>query len=301
MKKFLKIRLQLFAEGAPGGEGGAETGDAGGTQTAEENSEVATQTTAEIEGQPAIDTGNENLDDEFAEMIKGKYKNSFEKVFKENLGRRLKGAKAKEAELEALKPIVDLLKARHGTEDLTALANAVEEDDLYIRQRSMETGESRDSILNDIRSKRQQREAEKDRAKEHEELESMRAEKAHRQRLDGWKSEADALKDKYPELDLKTELRNREFFDYLMGGFSVEKAYKIAHHDELIEKAKTSTAESVRKQTLDNIAAGGNRPSENGSSSSQASARTDVDVNSLTGKDVLNILKQVENGAKIKF
>ncbi len=300
MKNILKIRLQLFAEGAPTGEAGAEAAAVTGNETAEDT-EVAAQETAENESQLATDTDVRDFDTEFSELIKGEYKDSFEKVLKSHLGHRLKGAKAKEAELEAVKPIVDMLKARHGIEDLTELANAVEEDALYIQKRSMDTGESRESILNDIRSKRQQREVEKDRAKEHEELESMRAEKAHRQRLEGWMSEANALKDKYPELDLKTELRNRGFFNSLMKGFSVEEAYIVSHHSDLVEQAKTATAAEVKKATLDNIAAGANRPSENGSTSSQASARTDVDVNSLTGKDVLDILKQVERGATIKF
>lgn len=300
MKNILKLRLQLFAEGAPTGEAGADSAGAGETQTAENNSEVAAQDTAENDGQLATDEtqSGENLDEEFLKLIKGKYKDSYEKHFKEHIGHRTKGMKAKEEELEAQKPIIDFLKQRYGSEDLSALANAIEEDGLYIQKESMETGKSEAEILEGIRSKRQEREAEKTRNEERAELESMRKENEMRQRLSGWKAEADELKSKYPSLNLSQELKNKAFFDHLHRGLSVEDAYILTHHTEIVEGVMSKTAEDVKKKTLDNIAAGANRPTENGSLS-QASAKTDVDVNSLTGKDVLNILKQVENGVKI--
>lgn len=60
------------------------------------------------------------------------------------------------------------------------------------------------------------------------------------------------------------------------------------------------TADRVREQVVRNIETKGRRPLENGISSESAVV-TAVDVNSLSSKDILKILKQVENGANIRF
>ena len=59
-------------------------------------------------------------------------------------------------------------------------------------------------------------------------------------------------------------------------------------------------ATKAREQVVKNIETKGRRPLENGISSESAVV-TSVDVNSLSSKDILKILKQVENGAHIKF
>lgn len=297
MKK-RKIDLQLFAEGTTG-EGNFGGNDAE-IQAAEDNiPEVAAQETAEE--RLATDTAStENVDEEFNELINGKFKKAYENKLKSHISERTKGVKAKETELKTLRSMADVLKSRYGKSDLNELAQAVEEDALYIQQQSMLTGEKEDTILERIRSERQRRIELEERGREQRELEEMREEKAMRERVSVWKTEADGLKNRYPTLDLKTELKDKDFFELLMRGVGVEAAYIVKHHDEMLNGAVQSTAAEVKKKTLDNVVAGSNRARENGTTS-QAAAQSDIDVSSLTEKEVLKILKDVENGRKISF
>ncbi len=319
MKK-TKICLQLFAEGAPTGEAasGATSGD--GTETAE--TELATQTTAETglatqnkadnDSQLATDAGNtENLDEEFSELVNGKYKGSYEKVLKQHLDQRLKGANAKneehdklKAEYDKFKPVIERLKSRYGTDDAAALDIALEEDNLYIRDQAMNTGESEEEILANIRKNRQQKATEEaaneKRATEQAELQQLRQEKAMRELFDGWYTEAENLRATYPELNIQEELKDRDFLNKLVKGYTLEDAYVAKHHKEILAGAMSKTAEDVKKKTLESVAAGATRPAENGTSA-QAPSETTIDVNSLTTKDILKIMKDVENGRVIKF
>ena len=94
--------------------------------------------------------------------------------------------------------------------------------------------------------------------------------------------------------------KGRCLFCVLLGGVDVKTAYETVHRDRIMSDAMAYTASKVRKQVVDNIQAKGMRPVENGASS-QGAVMTAVDVNSLTSQDILKILKQVENGANVKF
>ena len=239
MKKILTIRLQLFAEGAEG-EGAATAEVVTETQTADET-ENATQEQAE-NGQNATDN-QEDLDTEFKELIKGKYKSQYEKSIKENVGRRLKGTDKLRDQVNAQNPIMDVLKKRYGVEDAGELLRAVEEDALYIRKQATETGESEDSILSKIRSERSDAE-----------IARLKNEEATRQKVAGWQNEANLLKESsYPNLDLYTELGNKDFLDMLELGIPMKQAYEAVHHDDLLRSAVSLATKKTKKQTEDTI------------------------------------------------
>ena len=285
MKKFLKIRLQLFAEGAEG-EAAATADVVNETQTADE-SELATREAEN--GQLATDN-QEDLDTEFKELIKGKYKSQYEKSIKENLDRRTKGTDKLRAQVNAQQPIMDALEQRYGKKDAKELLHAFEEDALYIRQQATETGESEENVLSRIRSQRTENE-----------IASLKAENEKRQQIAGWHNEAEELKKSlYPNLDLYEELGNKDFLKLLNLGVPMQMAYEAVHHHDLVRSAVSLATEKTKKQTEDTIKAGTNRVRENGLSS-QAASQTTVDVNNLTGKDIMAILKEVENGKKVVF
>ena len=117
-----------------------------------------------------------------------------------------------------------------------------------------------------------------------------------RNRISGWE-----IKELYPDFDLRNELRSsRLFAQLILAGAPVKASYEIVHKDEIISGAMAYTADKVRQQVVKNIEAKGRRPLENGISSESA-VMTAIDVNALTAKDIHRILKQVENGASIKF
>ena len=296
----IKLHLQLFAEGA-GGEGAL--GEGVGNEAAG-NAGFAAQQQVD-DGQLTTDNGEgADLDAEFKALIKGKYKEQYENHFKGALKDRTKKNTNRISELEteanAVKPVLDILKARYGIDDVNALGTALEEDSLYIQHQAMETGKSEAEILADIRRNRQAQEDARKRAADIAELERYRADAQIQKRIDGWRQEAEKLRETYPDFDLDTEYQNKAFADMLYKGFDLKFAYEGIHHAELLEKARQETAQTVEKQTIDTIASGAGRPSENGVTS-QAAAQTTVDVNTLTSKDVLDILKKVENGQRVTF
>ncbi len=295
-----KLHLQLFAEGT-GGEGAP--GEGVGNEAAG-NAGFAAQQQVD-DGQLTTDNGEgADLDAEFKALIKGKYKEQYENHFKGALKDRTKKNTNRISELEtevnAAKPVLDILKARYGIDDVNALGTALEEDSLYIQHQAMETGKSEADILADIRKNRQAQEEARKRAADIAELESYRADAQLKKMIDGWREEAKKLQEIYPDFDLDTEYKNKAFADMLYKGFDLKFAYEGIHHAELLEKARKETAQTVERQTIDTIASGAARPSENGVTS-QAAAQTTVDVNSLTSKDVLDIIKKVENGQRITF
>lgn len=122
-----------------------------------------------------------------------------------------------------------------------------------------------------------------------------------RNRISGWLKESGEIKELYPDFDLRNELRSsRLFAQLILAGAPVKASYEIVHKDEIISGAMAYTADKVRQQVVKNIEAKGRRPLENGISSESA-VMTAIDVNALTAKDIHRILKQVENGASIKF
>lgn len=122
-----------------------------------------------------------------------------------------------------------------------------------------------------------------------------------RNRISGWLKESGEIKELYPDFDLRNELRSsRLFAQLILAGAPVKASYEIVHKDEIISGAMAYTADKVREQVVKNIEAKGRRPLENGISSESA-VMTAIDVNALTAKDIHRILKQVENGASIKF
>ncbi len=122
-----------------------------------------------------------------------------------------------------------------------------------------------------------------------------------RNRISGWLKESGEIKETYPDFDLRNELRSSKLFAQLvLAGAPVKSAYEIVHKDEIISGAMAYTADKVREQVVKNIETKGRRPLENGISSESA-VMTAIDVNALTAKDIHKILKQVENGASIKF
>ena len=122
-----------------------------------------------------------------------------------------------------------------------------------------------------------------------------------RNRISMWLNESKGIKELYPDFDLRNELRSSPLFSRLvLSGAPLQAAYEIVHKDEILSGAMAYTADRVREQVVKNIETKGRRPLENGISSESA-VMTAIDVNALTAKDIHRILKQVENGASIKF
>lgn len=113
-------------------------------------------------------------------------------------------------------------------------------------------------------------------------------------------SEAADFASKNSKFDLSQELRGKEFTALLSAGFSVEKAWRAVHIDEILSSAVEEAATQAKAAALAELREIRDRPDENGSGGASP-ASISQDVGSLSGKGIRDILRRVEKGARVKF
>ena len=213
--------------------------------------------------------GAENSDTEFERLISSRFKNEFTRKAQAIIDKRFKETKQLEEYKHRISPAIDILMKRYDVApgDEARLADLLK-------------NEANENASSQVEVSRR---------------ENLKS------KIVTWIKDGRRLKETIPDFDLRNEIRsNKLFSQMLMSGMPVQSAYEAVHRDEILSDAVNLTAERVRKQVVDNIQAKGMRPVENGISSDSAIV-TSVDVNSLTSQDIMKILKQVENGASVRF
>lgn len=274
-----KLNLRMFGEG--GGEGGAE-GGAVGTEAG---------VVADTNGEVAIP----DQDAEFESLIKGKFKENYDKRVQATVQNRVKNLKASADEYERMKPMLTLLKGKYGVESdkIEDLVSAIEDDDSFYENEAFERGVSVAEMKHIHKLER-----------ENEELRKAEAERTNKERADAliskWVSEGEALKSVYPSFDLRIESQNETFTRLLQSGIDVRTAFEVVHKGE-IDNAKVSlVAKETEKRIAQSVQAGKARPAESGSRPS-APMKTNVDVNNLTYEQMDDLIRRAKMGEKISF
>jgi hypothetical protein len=278
MEKY-RLMLTLFGEGggasggAAAGAGGEGAGGAAGAQT---------------QGAPAQQTVDRAA--EFDKLIKGEYKEEYDKRFKQGLDRRFKETESLRQQTEAAKPLMELLAGKYGVDanDLGALMKAAEADESYYEEEAAQKGLT-------VQQLKQFKQMERENAQ-------LRAAQEERQRVERanqvqarWMQEADALKGIYPNFDFETETDNATFVKLLKSGLDVRTAYEVAHHDEIISGAMQFTAQKVKEKTVNDIRARGMRPNEGGLGEHPA-GEGQLDVTKLTRQQRAEMAKRASRG-----
>lgn len=112
--------------------------------------------------------------------------------------------------------------------------------------------------------------------------------------------EACELSSKVKGFDLRAELSDKRFAAMLHAGLSVEEAWRAIHFEELLSASRRNAEKAAMANALEKIRSTTARPEENGTAGgAPQDSRTSVE--SLTGRGIRDILRRVENGAKIKF
>ena len=308
-KKRFKLCLQFFNEGfASGGEAGGTEGSANGFADLESNQDEPEIVYGIQQDDDSVygTNGNDaavNGQSEQAEnstisdynSFKAKYKAEIGKEIQDAIARRFKNHDDVAEQLQSLNDALGPMYAKYGLKygDVAGIAKAISEDDTLYDELADQHGMSSDAYREHERMVR-----ENERFRENE----RRAQASAKAKADyeGWVAQADELKSIYPNFDLTAEVQNPDFIADLKAGKSVRKAYEAAHLDEILSGAVQATAQNVRKAVTDSIAARGMRPAENGSKS-RPGVVVKNDVNSLTDKDIDQILRQVKAGKKIAF
>jgi len=281
MNTLNKINLQLFAADSDTGENSVVSGPSDNTDSVCVQNEEASDVNADVNTECDQEAA---LEQEFEKLIKGgKFESAFQKRTQSIIDKRFKTLKSLEEKQEAFSPILSHLSEKYGTGDAKELLSKMQNDSVQKAEPKNEKNDT-DNVNKSIKDNLNAS------------LISARADLTYKR----WLDEGERLREVFPEFDFKNELRNPVFAQLLKNGVSVKGAFTAVHSDEIIRSAVTGTAKRVKEQTMKNILANGNRPAENGVRSSLGVIRK-TDVSALTGDDIRSILKQVEDGRKIRF
>lgn len=304
---FLKLNLQLFADGTGAGEGGTGVDGANGVSASvpglqtkgEKNPLSNVKYGIQEDAQDANVQENAEVvvdrNAEFEKLIKGEYKEIYDAKVKDTIQRRLKSTKETVDKYNALFPTLEMLSKKYGVDasDIEALNKAIEEDNAYYEEEALEKGMTVEQLKTIRKMERENAELKR---QMHDASVRENADRIYEQ----WLNQSEALKSVYPSFDLNLELQNQRFVDLLKNNIDVRTAYEVLHKDEIIPAAMQFTAKQVEQKLTNKIISGGARPVENGISS-QSSAVIKSDVSQLSKEDRQEIIRRVARGEKIRF
>ena len=247
------------------------------------------------DGRSANDTDGTDPNAEFDALIKDKYKEQYDSRIQDTINKRFKNQRDLSDELDNYNSKLSPLYSRYGIEagDVDSLADAINNDDSLYKDEADERGISLEELKYMKQLEFQNQEAEMTRSR-------LEAEQKAQEDYDGWVAEAEALKTKYPNLDLRAEAQNEKFTGLLRMGWSVEDAYTAAHANEFIADAVGTAAKNTEKNVVDNIRARGMRPAENGIGQNNGVIIKD-DPSKYSDADILEIIKRANAGEKIRL
>ena len=299
---FLRINLQLFAEGS--GDGGTGAEGANGVsvgvpslQQGDKNSLANVKYGIQEENAQTanVQMADEDRNSKFEALIKGEFKDLYDARVQDTIQKRLKSSKETVDKYNALTPTLDILARKYGVDasDINALNKAIEDDDAYFEDEALEKGITVEQLKSIRKMER-----------ENADLKRQMQEQSVRENADRiyaqWMSQADALQGIYPSFNLNAELQNQRFVDLLRNNVDVRTAYEVIHKDEIIPAAMQFTARQVEQKLTNKIISSGARPVENGINS-QSSAVVKSDVSQLSKEDRAEIIRRVARGEKIRF
>lgn len=231
----------------------------------------------------------------FRDMVNGEFKDVFTEETQRIINRRFSDTRSLEAQVQAQQPVIDMLMQRYniGDSDMKKLTEALENDSAYWSEAAEEAGMS-------VEQYKQFRKLQRDNAALLAAQKGRQQQEQAQQQAHKWYQEAQAVKAKFPNFDLATELKDPAFASMLRAGTPVEHAYKVRHFDELMGDAMQVTAANTERRVVDNVRAKGSRPAENGTAAQSAFTVKD-DVSKLSKKDRAEVARRAMRGDQIKF
>ena len=306
--------IQLFGEGAGGGDGGTGAGMSGESPAGQESAAPAQPQTkgakrsslAEVrygkQEAPAAGEQTEpaqpatpDREATWQSMIRGDYKDLFEAQIRDIVGKRLKATEETVRRFGELEPVLDLLARKYGVDskDIKGLGKAIEEDDSFYEDEALEQGLT-------VQQLKEKRKMLRENAALRQQLqEQTRREQADRQYAQ-WVREGEALKRIYPGFDLRKEVQDEGFRQLLRSGVPLQTADEVVHKDEIIPAVMHVAAQEAEQRVADSVRAGRLRPAE-GAMGGHSSAITKSDVSQLTRADRDEIDRRVARGERIMF
>ena len=281
--------LQMFADA--GADTGASEGEANPNDSDVIPGDVAQDqdvNTADVEQN---ETENpETTEESFEDLIKGKFKDDYNKSVNKIVRNRLKGTQ-KELDsanefVDSVTPVLQMLGDKYGkdTNDIEGITQSILDDNALYEEEALERGMDVDTLkgIKKLEMENQRLAMEKEQAQE---------ESRMREEFDRIGQEAEALKEIYPNFDLEQEMEDPEFVKMLHLGFPVQNVYETLHLEEIKMSHAEAIASEEAKRTASSIQANGRRPVENGVTTHQPQ-QVSKDIGSLSQSELDSIIEK---------
>ena len=299
-----ELDLQMFADGAAGGDGDAAgEGAAGSGAAVQEPALRPAQERMARRSRPgkvakAADPAEKRR--AFGKLMQGEYAEEFE----EAMQRAAQMAVQSIRENPQLNELGKVLAEAYGIDmsDMDGLIDAVKNgrvknDEYYetlAAQRGISVKTARE--MDRMEGQLQRANAEKQQA------EQLRLAAEHQQRAAAvrarWEAEAAKLKNSYPDFELDEVLNNPAVADMIRRGVGLEAAYRAAYFDRLMENQTARTAKQVEQGVATRIQQRSQRPAENGTHPGGA-AEMKVDVAHMTRQQRKELARRAQRGERI--
>ena len=319
-----RLNLQLFAEGGEGGGEGAATGESSGVPGQRSLQELgvpadkirkrqkAAPATKLPEGavmqqsvaQPVAEATNTEETETKApnrmswDEIKAdpEYSKKYDEEMQNAVKTRLKSSKGAEEALAKFDPAKELLARRYNLDPESpdfydALTKAINDDNAYYEDKAIEMG-----VPVETAKKIDQQERDEAR-RQREEARTLEQQKIQ-QHIQKLEQQGEAMKQTFPNFDLRKELQNPTFARMTSPGvgLSVEDAYYAVHRREIQTAAMQVTAQKTAQKISNSIQAGQKRPAENGTSG-QAASVTSFDYSKASREQREELKRQIRSAA----
>ena len=282
-----------------GAAGGGASPDAGGGEAAvvygkqpdagaERKPAESGQPEAGAESKAEPDTGKDRKA-AWKELIEGEYKEEFQNQTQGIINKRFREMKSLQEQNAQLGKLAEKLADRYGVDpgNTAELLKAIEGDSGFLREQADKYREQQSLKRENEYYRRQQ--------------EALERERGIREQVNQWQQEAQNVKQIYPDFDLEREFReSKDFADLVKSGIPIQKAYEVAHFDQIVGGALRYAVKEASTQTAANIRNRASRPEE-GASKGGAAVTVKSDVHKLTKADREEIARQVLAGKTITF
>ena len=221
----------------------------------------------------------------------------YNKQMQATIQARLRNAKGAEESLSKLAPALELLARKHGQDpakiDYEALAKSISDEDSFYEDKALEMGVP-------VETAKRIDQQERDTARQQREQQRTLEQQKFQQHIMKLEQQGEAMKQVFPNFDLRTELRNPVFARMTSPnvGISVQDAYYAVHRNEIQAAAMQVTAQKTAQKISNAIQSGSRRPNENGTNG-QAPSVTTFDYRSMSPEQRKSLKDRIRSGEKI--
>lgn len=304
----LRLNLQLFADGAGEGTTG-ETVSVATTsgqalspkeqsrarlekaiaddKAAREATQAPATQTAEV-----TETAETTSKISFDDLIKGDYKEDYDKRVQDAINKRFKNHQKLEESLSKVSPVLDILANKYGKDpaDVDGIMSAMDSDSSYFADYALEHGVSEDEA-------RRIYKLERDNKAMLREKQQREQEEANKAKFASLIQAAEKTKQTFPTFDLQTEMQNADYARLVFSGIDPTAAYKAIHHDEIITSTVQLATQQAATMAAQSKAANQSRPAENGLAN-QAASVFDSDPRNWTKEQRADLMRRLKAGEK---